>query len=105
MSREVKGQGTNSDGYLGIVERTPQNFSAYSPDLPGCVSTGPSEEEVLRNMQEAMRFHLDGSQWTRVPDSYITVLRELGQAGWELVPVNTSADSSGLAAVFKRPVL
>ncbi len=46
--------------YLVIVERTATGFSAYSPDLPGCVTTGSTENELRRNMQEAIEFHLDG---------------------------------------------
>jgi len=36
------------------------NYSAYVPDLPGCVSTGDTIKEVSRNIQEAVRFHLEG---------------------------------------------
>ena len=46
--------------YLIIIEPTGTGFSAYSPDLPGCVSTGASREECQRNMHEAIAFHLDG---------------------------------------------
>ena len=46
--------------YLIIIEPTSTGFSAYSPDLPGCVSTGSTREEVEKNMQEAIVFHLDG---------------------------------------------
>ncbi len=46
--------------YLVIVERTATGFSAYSPDLPGCVTTGSTEDELRRNMREAIEFHLDG---------------------------------------------
>jgi len=46
--------------YLIIIEETETGFSAYSPDLPGCVSTGGTQEEVERNMKEAIEFHLDG---------------------------------------------
>jgi predicted RNase H-like HicB family nuclease len=53
--------------YLVIVEQTKTGFSAYSPDLPGCVSTGRTREDVEQNMREAIAFHLDG-------------LREDGQA-------------------------
>jgi predicted RNase H-like HicB family nuclease len=53
--------------YLIVIEQTETGFSAYSPDLPGCVSTGATREEVERNMREAIAFHLDG-------------LREDGQA-------------------------
>jgi len=37
-----------------------QAFSAYSPDLPGCVATGATRAEVEKNMREAISFHLDG---------------------------------------------
>ncbi len=46
--------------YLIVIEPTQTGFSAYSPDLPGCVSTGPTREEVEQNMHEAIAFHLDG---------------------------------------------
>jgi predicted RNase H-like HicB family nuclease len=46
--------------YLVIIEPTSTGFSAYSPDLPGCASTGATREEVETNMQEAIEFHLDG---------------------------------------------
>jgi predicted RNase H-like HicB family nuclease len=44
--------------YLIVVEQTGTGYSAYSPDLPGCVSTGRSREDVERNMREAIAFHL-----------------------------------------------
>jgi predicted RNase H-like HicB family nuclease len=43
-----------------IIERGEGNYSAYSPDLPGCVTTGATEIETLENMKEAIRFHLEG---------------------------------------------
>ncbi|UJB68851.1 type II toxin-antitoxin system HicB family antitoxin [Acaryochloris sp. 'Moss Beach'] len=46
--------------YLTIIEKTKTGYSAYSPDLPGCVSTGLTYEEVEQNMREAIEFHLDG---------------------------------------------
>jgi len=46
--------------YLIVIEPTETGFSAYSPDLPGCVSTGSTEEETKNNMQEAIEFHLEG---------------------------------------------
>jgi predicted RNase H-like HicB family nuclease len=46
--------------YLIIIEETQTGYSAYSPDLPGCVSAGSSREEVEKNMREAIAFHLDG---------------------------------------------
>ncbi len=46
--------------YLIVIERAAANFSAFSPDLPGCVATGSTHEEVESRMQEAIRMHLDG---------------------------------------------
>jgi predicted RNase H-like HicB family nuclease len=46
--------------YLIVIEETETGYSAYSPDLPGCVSTGASRAEVEKNMREAISFHLDG---------------------------------------------
>ena len=46
--------------YLIVIEKTETGYSAYSPDLPGCVSTGTTLDEVEQNMHEAIDFHLDG---------------------------------------------
>jgi len=45
-----------------VIEKTGIGYSACSPDLNGCVSTGRTREEVERNMREAIEFHLDGLQ-------------------------------------------
>lgn len=46
--------------YLIVIEKTETGYSAYSPDLPGCVLTGATREEVEQNMLEAVEFHLEG---------------------------------------------
>ena len=46
--------------YLIVIEKSDTGFSAYSPDLPGCVSTGATIEETEQNMREAIAFHIDG---------------------------------------------
>jgi predicted RNase H-like HicB family nuclease len=46
--------------YLVIIERAEGNYSAYSPDLPGCVATGDTREETLQRMREAISLHLKG---------------------------------------------
>jgi len=46
--------------YLIIVEKTETGYSAFSPDVPGCGSTGITKDEVERNIQEAIEFHLEG---------------------------------------------
>ena len=45
--------------YAVIYERTPNNYSAYSPDLPGCISTGKTWEEIQRNIREAITAHIE----------------------------------------------
>lgn len=46
--------------YLVVVEETTTGFSAYSPDLPGCVAAASSRDEVEREMALAIGFHIDG---------------------------------------------
>jgi len=46
--------------YLIVIEKTKTGYSAYSPDLPGCVSTGATPDDTEQNMHEAIDFHLDG---------------------------------------------
>ncbi|MGH9352519.1 MAG: type II toxin-antitoxin system HicB family antitoxin [Terriglobia bacterium] len=46
--------------YLIVIEKTGTGYSAYSPDLEGCASTGRTLEETEKNMREAIEFHLEG---------------------------------------------
>ena len=46
--------------YAVVIEKAPQNYSAYVPDLPGCVATGDTLEQVTQNIQGAIAFHLEG---------------------------------------------
>ncbi len=46
--------------YLIVIEQTKTGFSAYSPDLDGCIATGATQEEVERRMRAAIEFHLEG---------------------------------------------
>lgn len=46
--------------FLVIIEKGEHSYGAYSPDLPGCVAVGRTEQEVKKNMQEAMVMHLEG---------------------------------------------
>lgn len=52
---------------LIVVEQTGSGFSAYSPDVPGCVATGGSQAEVEMAMQDAIAFHLDGLREDGLP--------------------------------------
>ncbi len=53
--------------YLIIIERTATGFSAYSPDLPGCVATGGTRGEVEQQMREAIEFHIEGLRLSGEP--------------------------------------
>lgn len=46
--------------YAVVVEKGPDSYGAHVPDLPGCVAVAESREEVLRLIQEAIEFHIEG---------------------------------------------
>ncbi len=46
--------------YAIVIEKGPNNYSAYVPDLPGCITTGRTVEEIERNIREAIELHLEG---------------------------------------------
>ena len=45
--------------YAVVIEKAPNNYSAYAPDVPGCVSVGDTWEEMLAMMREALEFHIE----------------------------------------------
>ena len=45
--------------YFVVIEKTSTGYSAYSPDRPGCIATADTKDEVQREMQDAVAFHLD----------------------------------------------
>jgi predicted RNase H-like HicB family nuclease len=53
--------------YRAIYEKTATGYSAYAPDLPGCITTGPTLEETERLMKEAIEFHLEGLREDGLP--------------------------------------
>ena len=53
--------------YPVVVEKGPNNYAAYVPDLPGCVATGRTRDEVSRNIREAIEFHLEGMREDGLP--------------------------------------
>ena len=46
--------------FLVVIEKADGNYSSYSPDLPGCVATGSTHEEVEQNMYDAIVLHVKG---------------------------------------------
>lgn len=53
--------------FLVVVEDTGKNFSAYSPDLPGCVATGGTRQETEKSMYEAIQLHIEGLREDGLP--------------------------------------
>ena len=53
--------------YAIVIEDASSNLAAYVPDLPGCVATGDSEEEVGRLIREAIELHLEGLEEDGLP--------------------------------------
>ena len=53
--------------YIAVLEPGPNNWSAYVPDLPGCVAAGVTREETERLIQEAIEFHVEGLLIDGVP--------------------------------------
>ena len=53
--------------YAVVIEKAENKYSAYVPDLPGCVAAGATVEEVEREIKEAIRFHVDGLRQDGLP--------------------------------------
>lgn len=53
--------------FLIVIEKADGNYSAYSPDLPGCVATGKSRDQAARNMHEAIEMHVRGLIEDKLP--------------------------------------
>jgi predicted RNase H-like HicB family nuclease len=53
--------------FLIVIEKTNGTYSAYSPDLPGCIATGETREEVENNMHEVIEFHIQGLVADKLP--------------------------------------
>jgi predicted RNase H-like HicB family nuclease len=53
--------------FLIIIEKANKNYSAYCPDLPGCIATGRTQEDAARNMYEAVVIHIQGLREDNLP--------------------------------------
>ncbi len=58
--------------FLVVIEKADRNYSAYSPDLPGCVATGATREDAEKNIHEAIELHVHGLQEDNqeIPESH-----------------------------------
>lgn len=53
--------------FLIVIEKAERNYSAYSPDLPGCVATGKTRDQAARNMHRAIEMHVHGMLEDKLP--------------------------------------
>lgn len=67
--------------YAIVIEKAQGNYSAYVPDIPGCVATGETVEETEQNLREAIRFHLDGIREDGLPIPEATTVCDYVDAG------------------------
>jgi predicted RNase H-like HicB family nuclease len=67
--------------FLVVIEKAEGNYSAYSPDLPGCIATGANREVVERNMHEAIQMHVSGLLEDKLPIPETTSFAEYVAVG------------------------
>jgi len=60
-------EGSSKMRYLVVVEKTENNYSAYVPDLPGCIATGATAEDVQQNIRAAISLHVEGLREDGLP--------------------------------------
>lgn len=66
--------------YAIVIEKADGNYSAYVPDLPGCVATGATVKEAEKEIREAIRFHIDGLKEDGLPVPQPTSIAEYVEA-------------------------
>ncbi|MDP9136691.1 MAG: type II toxin-antitoxin system HicB family antitoxin [Pseudomonadota bacterium] len=66
--------------YAVVIEKATANYSAYVPDLPGCVATGPTIEIVETQIREAIQFHIEGLKAEGLPMPAPTSIAEYVEA-------------------------
>ena len=66
--------------YAVVIEKANDNYSAYVPDLPGCVATGPTVEAIEDDIRGAIRFHIDGLKADGLPVPTPTTIAEYVEA-------------------------
>ncbi len=88
--------------FLVILEKGGDNFSAYSPDLPGCIATGSSVDQTLAEMRNAIEFHLEGmienGEKLPVPRTLSSYIKETDEIAPDDILTSIEADIPLLAA-------
>ena len=71
--------------YTIVIEKAARNYAAYVPDLPGCVATGVTEEDAVREIRQAIRYHIESlrahGEPVPEPRSRATVVEVTASAG------------------------
>ncbi len=84
--------------YLVVYENGPNNMSGFAPDVPGCVSTGQTLDEMRENLRDALDFHLEGlamdGQPIPEPFTRLVEVPQDGLAEWLEVPLPAMAAMS-----------
>ena len=60
MSKPSRSRPEQIMKYTVVIERTATNYAAYVPDLPGCVATAGTKDELLEEIRDAIEFHIEG---------------------------------------------
>lgn len=60
--------------YTIVIDKSPRNYAAYVPDLPGCVATGATSDEVVSEIRQAIQYHIESlrEHGELVPESHCT---------------------------------
>jgi predicted RNase H-like HicB family nuclease len=66
--------------YAIVIEKAEGNYSAYVPDLPGCVATAATVKRAMREIREAIRFHIDGLKQDGLPVPQATSIADYVEA-------------------------
>ena len=89
--------------YLVVIEKMGNNYGAYSPDVDGCVATGNTVSSCLKNMKEALSFHLEVDENTNVKgiDYWLLRLDEIARPNAIIVEVGIGNEVFGTKEAFR----
>jgi predicted RNase H-like HicB family nuclease len=87
--------------FLVVIEKGKNNYSAYSPDVLGCVATGKTVEATLENMKNALEFHIEGmlesGEKMPIPKSLNYYISETEEISYDEIIAHVDLEFSGLA--------
>ena len=89
--------------YLILIEKAANNYSAYAPDVPGCIATGKTAEETREKMVEALKLHFDGLHADGDPIPKVESESSYVEFDWTPSPVQESEGSAPLYGLRKDP--